>query len=87
MRTVILVLGLLTLSGADARAQDFCKGCGCKGGSGWKINTTSGKCVGCDAKEARCRAPGACSFTGWENAKAICLNCRQHAPPGLCPLK
>jgi len=24
------------------------------------------------------------SVAGWENAKVICLNCRQHAPPGLC---
>jgi hypothetical protein len=87
MRTAALVLGLLVLSSANVTAQQFCKGCGCKGGSGWKINADRGKCLGCDEVATRCRALAACTFTGWEYAKTICAACRQHAPAGLCPLK
>ncbi len=89
MRIAVLVLGLLAFFGVSAEAQHFCSGCGCKGGSGWRINRddSRGKCVGCKEKAARCPQPNSCTFAGWEFAKTICATCRQHAPPGFCPLK
>jgi hypothetical protein len=87
MRYAVLALGLLALCGVEAHAQHFCSGCGCKGGSGWKINSERGKCVGCKEVATRCREPGTCIFTGWQSAGAICINCREHAPKGLCSLK
>jgi hypothetical protein len=68
MRTVVLVLGLLMLpgSGAYAAAQHFCKGCGCKTGSGWRHNATQ-KCIGCEPElSKRCGMPATknCNFEG-----------------------
>lgn len=49
-----------------------CKGCGCKGGPGYRINTT-GKCVGFKALQAKCGDPPTLRCT-FENAPGTGLN-------------
>jgi len=56
---VLALAGLLAQApAASARCPDRppCKGCGCKGGPGYRVNAT-GKCVGFKALKATCGDP------------------------------
>ncbi|KAB2919957.1 MAG: hypothetical protein F9K29_03620 [Hyphomicrobiaceae bacterium] len=77
MRFALAVAFVLSLcSGADA--QYFCQGCGCKGGSGWRLNTGQQKCVGCEPElTKRCGKPATkrCTFEGEQYLAKIRINC------------
>jgi hypothetical protein len=73
---VALLLAFLCFFATDANAH-FCKGCGCKTGSGWRHNTTQ-KCIGCDPElSKRCGKPATekCTFEGHAHISRIRINC------------
>lgn len=85
MRTLML-LAFFVLVATEASAY-FCKGCGCKGGSGWRVVGT-GKCVGCGDVPKRCGEDKAkCTFDGLAHLSLICVSCQEHAPKMACPIK
>jgi hypothetical protein len=73
---VILALafmaGALDQSHARCPERPPCKGCGCKGGPGYRINAT-GKCAGFKALERQCGNPPTLRCT-FENAPGTGLN-------------
>lgn len=83
---VVLALAGLLVQGqaASARCPDRppCKGCGCKGGPGYRSNAT-GKCVGFKALTATCGNPPTLRCT-FENAPGTGLNreCALGTSPG-----
>jgi hypothetical protein len=88
MRSVLLAAFMLLYAGA-AGAQP-CAGCGCNGGSGWRIVTTnSKKCIGCGEVASRCGTSPTerCVFEGCSNIATIRINCPLHIPAKACSLK
>lgn len=71
---VALLIAVLMLFASEASAQFFCKGCGCKGGSGWRHNET-GKCIGCKPELSRRCSNGQCTFEGQPHLALIKRNC------------
>ena len=86
---VAIALASLFIYGQPAFARcperPPCKGCGCKGGPGYRVNAT-GKCVGFKALKAKCGDPPPLRCT-FENAPGTGLNrecalARPAGPPG-----
>src|SRR5262245_33565436 len=81
----LLLLAFLAFLADQANAQ-VCYGCGCKGGSGWRILTTkTQKCLGC-GEVGRCGSPPTerCAFEGCPNIEVIRASCPQYIPAGAC---
>ncbi len=75
-RPVAFALAGLLIAGqpADARCPERppCKGCGCKGGPGYRVDAT-GKCAGFKALKSQCGDPPTLRCT-FENAPGTGLN-------------
>lgn len=69
-----LAVAVVLLEQSHARCPERppCKGCGCKGGPGYRINAT-GKCAGFKALERQCGNPPTLRCT-FENAPGTGLN-------------
>ena len=69
---VACLLALTVPAAARCPERPPCKGCGCKGGPGYRINA-AGKCVGFKALNAKCGDPPTLRCT-FENAPGTGLN-------------
>lgn len=80
--SIALIVGAVTLSAvsvptplsaACVRDSSFCRGCGCKGGPGWRHNAT-GRCVGFRELAAKCGDPPSERLCTFENAPGTGAN-------------
>lgn len=84
----VLVLALASSAfSAEARCirdDGFCRGCGCKGGPGWR-HTASGRCVGFRELAAKCGDPPSEKLCVFENAPGTGANRECALAPAVPP--
>ncbi|WP_333824725.1 hypothetical protein [Pinisolibacter sp.] len=78
LRGLVAVAAVLTLTVVDAEARCVldptpCRGCGCKGGPGWR-HIASGRCVGFRDLAAKCGDPPSPKLCVFENAPGTGAN-------------